>query len=151
MSFWPLLFLLFFFLCTTLVLSSEGDRDFSFRKCVEVCVENGDCGHEDSVALKLLFWTCEDDCRYKCTHSSTRERLEKGAPVVQYFGKWPFARFCGLQEPASVIFSLLNGWAHYRGLLRLRGEIHQNYEFRPFLLTLPYIGINLWLWSSVFQ
>lgn len=136
---------------SSLVFSSEGDRDFAFGNCVKNCLEKGLCKHDLSLALQVLFWDCRADCNYLCTHSVTRDRKEKGFPLVQYYGKWPFYRFLGLQEPASVVFSLLNGWAHYRGLQRIRAEIHQNYEFRRFIITLPFIGMNLWLWSSVFH
>lgn len=33
-----------------------------------------------------------------------------------YFPQWPFVRVFGIQEPASVIFSVLNGLCHLRVL-----------------------------------
>ena len=41
-------------------------------------------------------------------------------PILQFHGKWPFHRFLGMQEPASVLFSLLNLLAHDYGISRLR-------------------------------
>ena len=39
-----------------------------------------------------------------------REGVHRAAgwPTVKYFGKWPFTRVLGMQEPASVAFSLMN-------------------------------------------
>jgi len=34
--------------------------------------------------------------------------------------QWPFIRFFGVQEPASVLFSVLNGLAYLYTLLKLR-------------------------------
>lgn len=42
-----------------------------------------------------------------------------GVPTPQFFGKWPFLRLLGMQEPASVLFSLLNFFAHFWGILSL--------------------------------
>ncbi|KAJ7566674.1 hypothetical protein O6H91_02G114000 [Diphasiastrum complanatum] len=36
---------------------------------------------------------------------------------VTYHGKWPFDRILGLQEPASVVFSLLNLLEHILGVV----------------------------------
>lgn len=44
--------------------------------------------------------------------------------VPQFHGKWPFIRMFGMQEPASVIFSLLNFYVHYKNLIKFRKEIH---------------------------
>jgi hypothetical protein len=41
-----------------------------------------------------------------------------GQPVQKYFGKWPFRRLLGMQEPAAVLFSLANLAAHLHCLVR---------------------------------
>jgi len=43
-------------------------------------------------------------------HSIMDKVFEKGEPVQQYYGKWPFWRLLGMQEPASLLFSTLNFW-----------------------------------------
>lgn len=42
-----------------------------------------------------------------------------GRRMVQFNGKWPFYRFMGMQEPASVLFSLLNMFAFHGMLIQL--------------------------------
>ena len=41
-------------------------------------------------------------------HRIVAERVARGEAVQQYHGKWPFVRLAGVQEPASMLFSLLN-------------------------------------------
>ena len=89
--------------------ASIGDRDVNFRKCTTKC--NSVCDSSAfPLSLKLTRWSCQDDCNYRCMTN----------PKVQYFGKWylksnarPFYRFLGIQEPASVLFSILNGYQHF--------------------------------------
>ncbi|KAI9184685.1 hypothetical protein H9P43_003740 [Blastocladiella emersonii ATCC 22665] len=76
------------------------------------------CAATLPLELQLTRWTCRDDCKYRCMHGKTDARQHK---VVQYHGKWPFRRILGMQEPASVLFSLGNLIQHVRGLWRLRG------------------------------
>ena len=41
---------------------------------------------------------------------------------VCYF-QWPFARVFGMQEPASVLFSLLNAAAHLYSIVQFRRRV----------------------------
>eukprot|EP00967_Tisochrysis_lutea_P110172 scaffold172089_cov17-Tisochrysis_lutea.AAC.1 len=50
-----------------------------------------------------------------------RRRLS-GKPPSKYYGKWPFQRLLGMQEAASVLFSLANLCAHVYGLSYLLGK-----------------------------
>lgn len=63
----------------------------------------------------MLQWSWEDNCRYDCMQRIVQQRLDRGLPVLQYHGKWPFVRVAGIQEPASVLFSLLNLGAYVVG------------------------------------
>eukprot|EP00040_Diaphanoeca_grandis_P036015 m.228020 g.228020 ORF g.228020 m.228020 type:complete len:252 (+) comp33534_c0_seq2:607-1362(+) len=47
---------------------------------------------------------------------------------IQYYGKWPFARFLGVQEPASVVFSAANLLVHLTMSQRYKA-MHTNIEF----------------------
>jgi len=58
--------------------------------------------------LRLLQWTCDEDCRYECSRNHTDYRRARDEPPLQYFGKWPFVRVLGTQEWFSSIFSLGN-------------------------------------------
>jgi len=72
-------------------------------------------------------------------------------PVVQYHGKWPFYRFMGIQEPFSVLFSLLNFLAHWQGMARVRESIPAMYPLRPYYLALGYFGLASWIFSMIFH
>lgn len=88
-------------------------------------------------ALQLARWDCRADCAYHCMWARERQKQQQHAarqqqssagggtaagkppPVIKYFGKWPFIRVLGMQELASVFFSLLNLAAHAHCLHRL--------------------------------
>lgn len=72
-------------------------------------------------------------------------------PVVQFHGKWPFWRFLGMQEPFSVLFSLLNFLAHRHGMSRLRAEVPARYSLRPYYLGFGYFGLASWTFSMIFH
>jgi post-GPI attachment to proteins factor 3 len=72
-------------------------------------------------------------------------------PVVQYHGKWPFIRFLGIQEPFSVLFSLLNFLAHRNGMERIRNAIPARYPLRPYYLLFGYFGLASWIFSMIFH
>ncbi|KAG0246057.1 hypothetical protein BGX31_004711 [Mortierella sp. GBA43] len=56
-----------------------------------------------------------------------------------------------MQEPASVLFSLLNGYMHLRAWPKLKRAIPQDYYMRPFYLAYALVGMNTWLWSAVYH
>lgn len=72
---------------------------------------------------EALLWTCHDECIYHCMWRTTNTFVSRGWPVPQFYGKWPFARFVGVQEPASVFFSFLNLMAHWRMIRKFRNEV----------------------------
>lgn len=136
------------------VLSSAGDRSKIFRDCLARC-EEVQCDPKVSaglpIALRLAAWTCSDDCKYRCMHATTTREVEMGLRVKQYYGKWPFWRLGGIQEPASVAFSLLNLWTHLRGGAKIRREISRDHPLKFYYLTWSFVSVNTWIWSSVFH
>jgi len=72
-------------------------------------------------------------------------------PVVQFHGKWPFYRFLGIQEPFSVLFSLMNFLAHRKGMQRVREAIPARYPLRPYYLGFGYFGLASWIFSMIFH
>lgn len=70
------------------------------------------------LALALWRWDCPADCSYVCMWLMERSRPSDAGPVQKYYGKWPFRRWMGMQEPAAVLFSLLNLAAHAHCLAR---------------------------------
>lgn len=132
-----------------LVLASVGDVQPDFIECVDACVTKG--GRPLGL-LKLLFWTTQSDCDYLCQQTLTNKYERSGLPVQQYHGKWPFVRIYGIQEPASVFFSLANFWPHYRTFMQLRKMRNpRNMHMKPYYLSLALVGMNTWIWSAVFH
>ncbi|KIX03472.1 uncharacterized protein Z518_07025 [Rhinocladiella mackenziei CBS 650.93] len=72
-------------------------------------------------------------------------------PVVQFHGKWPFHRFLGIQEPFSVLFSLMNFMAHREGMMRIRESLPVRYSLRPYYLAFGYFGLASWIFSMIFH
>lgn len=144
------------------VYASVGDRLPDFQTCVKNCVykecESGK-GQSLPLHMQLLFWTCPQNCDYVCQQLVTLSRMHKGLPIVQFHGKWPFYRYMGIQEPASVLFSILNFLPHLRGLGmidRLTSKSSPDSRtLSPFLVKVykgfAIIGMNAWIWSSVFH
>ena len=146
-----------FFVCIVLLLlstchASVGDRLSQFRECVERCITDTKCPNLP-MHLRLLWWDCSQECDYRCQKIITAARLQDGMSIVQFHGKWPFDRMYGIQEPASVLFSLLNFVPHLKGLrYLLRHRNHgKNVQMRKFYIGFAVIGMNAWLWSSVFH
>lgn len=133
-------------------LASSGDRSRAFRSCITKCSFSGGCQpHNLAPVLRVLRWTCEDECTYHCMHEFTTKALDSGGRVHQYFGKWPFWRWHGMQEPASVAFSFLNMWFHVQGALRLRVAVPGSHPMKVFYLGWAFTSINTWIWSAVFH
>ena len=138
----------------TSAYASSGDRSQEFIECVDLC-RAAHCGPHFwdslSLALRVTCWSCTDDCKYGCMHQITDRDIENGRKVQQYHGKWPFWRLAGMQEPASVAFSLLNLWAHVRGASKIRKRVPESHPMRSYYLLLSIVGINAWIWSAVFH
>ncbi|KAJ6546817.1 Per1-like protein [Mycena capillaripes] len=136
------------------VWASWGDREPEFENCLTRCA-NGRCGASQRVSLpiplRLTGWTCQDDCKYTCMHDITSRNKRLGDRIHQYYGKWPFWRLAGMQEPASVAFSLLNFWAHVRGLARVRREVADSHPMKAYYIIWSFTGLNAWIWSAVFH
>lgn len=56
-----------------------------------------------------------------------------------------------MQEPASVLFSLLNFLAHDHGIAKLKEQIPASYMLRRFYLLFGYFGLASWLFSMMFH
>jgi post-GPI attachment to proteins factor 3 len=150
---------IFLLLLTTVgsVIASSGDQSDAFQTCLQQCTRQS-CAPEDRrslqaqpLALRLTRWTCTDDCKYTCMHTLTDFAAESGVRMEQYYGKWPFWRFAGMQEPAAVAFSFVNLLMHVLGADWLRRGVHPAHPMRPFYLTWAYVSINAWIWSAVFH
>ncbi len=115
---------------------------------------NIDTSNSTALHRRLLLWTCPGECDYTCQHIITERRLASDPPlsVEQFHGKWPFQRLLGMQEPASVLFSVGNFLAHYDGLYnKVRERIPASYPMRPFYEMFAYVGMAAWVFSSIFH
>ncbi|XP_065074477.1 post-GPI attachment to proteins factor 3 [Ochlerotatus camptorhynchus] len=143
------------------ILASAGDQSQFFQNCLKICVlEN--CtksglafkrtfqGSQSSIN-KLLLWTCYDECGYDCMWKTTSAFLKRNWTTPQFYGKWPFVRYLGLQEPASVFFSMTNFGTHYSMLKKFRREVRPDSPMYSLWHVFSYICLNAWIWSTVFH
>lgn len=136
------------------VRASSGDRADMYQTCVLLCTKRvcaDDAPHWSSLVSRLTRWTCADDCKYNCMHHLTDQALEQGTRVHQYYGKWPFWRFFGMQEPASVIFSIFNLLYHAKGYSEIRDRVPNGHPLKPYYIGFALVSINSWIWSAVFH
>jgi hypothetical protein len=142
-------------ICPLLISASSGDGSKAFQDCLVDC----QCSSNLPLILRITLWTCKDDCAYRCSHAVTDVAqamifAQNDATIVrieQFYGKWAFWRFLGIQEPASVLFSLLNLRVHVKGLMNLRRRVPQTHSMRPYYVSWSIININAWIWSAVFH
>jgi hypothetical protein len=142
-------------LVLVLVQGSAGDHSNEHSDCRRVCDKTCRYSHKDNEDEKLpwavrLLWTCEANCYHDCTEAHHHRRLATGGEPTKYFGKWRFTRVLGLQEIASVLFSLGNGYAHVHFLLN-KQRIPKSYWARDLFLMYAVVAINTWVWSTVFH
>ncbi|EPZ34749.1 Per1-domain-containing protein [Rozella allomycis CSF55] len=83
--------------------------------------------------------------------NQTENDLKQNNRIHQYFGKWPFYRIFGMQEFASVLFSIGNLIVHYRGFIILRSSMSNRYYMKPFYLVNSLLNMNCWVWSTIFH
>ncbi|KAJ4478347.1 Per1-like protein [Lentinula aciculospora] len=136
------------------VYASAGDRAHEFQRCSFLC-NNRECKNPSLTALPLALritrWTCLDNCRYNCMHEITSNLIAAGNRPLQYYGKWPFVRVVGMQEPCSVLFSLLNLWVHVMGYSKIQKMIPRTHPLRSYYLVWSVASMNTWIWSAVFH
>ncbi|KAF3923170.1 hypothetical protein ABW20_dc0108851 [Dactylellina cionopaga] len=134
--------------------ASTGDDLPEFKHCVKACISQ-ECDIPSPKPLpfhlRLLLWNCPSECDYVCQRTVTRDRIAHDKSVEQFHGKWPFYRVLGVQEPFSVIFSILNGVQFYRGLHLLRKECPTTYAPRGIIIFGAYVGMVAWLFSTIFH
>lgn len=56
-----------------------------------------------------------------------------------------------MQEPFSVLFSMLNFLAHWNGMSRIKESIPAWHSLRKYYLGFGYIGLASWTFSSIFH
>ncbi|XP_004522696.1 post-GPI attachment to proteins factor 3 [Ceratitis capitata] len=159
----PYIYILVFVYLVVSCHASIGDRTQFFHNCRQNC-ERQNCSadgieiqeqaikyYQQSIFDKAFAWNCADECQYGCMWRTVDAFAERGWDVPQFYGKWPFVRFLGMQEPASVLFSILNLIAHIRWLRRFRTEVRPDSPCYKLWHIFSFICINGWIWSAVFH
>ncbi|CAL8072846.1 unnamed protein product [Orchesella dallaii] len=152
----PVLLVLFLCLCVfpSSVRPSRGDRDYTFHNCLIKCKQSS-CVGKDYIGqpdyLKYLSWDCDSECKYQCMWQTVHTFQMHNIPIPQFFGKWPFIRLWGVQEPASTVFSLVNLLSHVFGIWHLRKNVPKDAPLIPLWYLFAAVCINGWVWSIVFH
>lgn len=133
--------------------ASPGDRDPAYRSCVAECATAERCAAwQPAASLRLLGWSCAQDCGYTCMWRVVEARAATGARTLQYHGKWPFVRVLGVQEPVSALLSAANGAVHCAGLVRCWPVAAQAGGLRGWLWRgLGLAAVHAWLWATIFH
>lgn len=131
------------------IFGSAGDRDPAFENCVNMCLKQP-CNKAFFPAY-LIDWGCKGNCKYECMFMVTNQRLKNGEEILQYYGKWPFYRLFGIQEPASFVFSLMNLFSQICGWLHYRKYVSSEYKFYVLNRTQFLINSFAWLCAAIFH
>ncbi|PWA39422.1 per1-like family protein [Artemisia annua] len=162
--------------------ASIGDADPSYRSCLTDCETTGCVGSlcfphcnfssngasvdgpwymQEPLYIKGKQLYCQSDCRYHCMLSRENDRAASGHGPVKYHGKWPFKRVFGVQEPASVAFSVLNLVMHFHGWLSffillhyklpMKSDKKPHYDYAGLWYLYGLLALNSWFWSAVFH
>lgn len=136
-----------------------GDNSPHFRNWLSECEDsrcsevdyNLDANYTQSFINKIFFWSCDEDCQYDCMWSTVQDFEERNQKTPQFYGKWPFIRFLGLQEPASTFLSICNLMAHVHQSRKFRREIRPHSPCYGLYHVLMFTSVNFWVWSTVFH
>ncbi len=84
---------------------------------------------------------------------STLDYLKKEniTSTPQFYGKWPFVRIFGIQEPISAFASLLHIFAVLYMFKRLRNEIDSRADLKYLWYGSALFNLNAWIWSTIFH
>eukprot|EP00904_Undaria_pinnatifida_P000889 jgi/Undpi1/10800/HiC_scaffold_3.g01329.m1 len=108
--------------------------------------------HSPPWHLRAMGWDCVSECGYQCMTMHVELRIRAGEPVQQYHGKWPFRRVWGIQELFASLFSAGNGLPHLYHVVFSAGLYNPPGNYMRLWLSLyPWVGMNTWLWSTVFH
>ena len=103
--------------------ASWGDIDPMFQSCLrscnaEKCMKSAIESFKNPASsykpplLQVVPLSCSELCNYGCINEMSENRRHNGYPQIKYYGHWAFVRYFGLEEPASVVFSILNAFPH---------------------------------------
>ncbi|MCJ1424921.1 hypothetical protein MMC29_002809 [Sticta canariensis] len=136
--------------------ASQGDRLPEFRRCISVMLKDSSQSDDrDAQSDDRFAWRRTARMETLQSQIITDQRVARDPPmlnpVIQFHGKWPFHRIVGIQEPFSVVFSLLNFLAHRHGLAKIYDCIPAGYSLRKYYVLFSYIGLTSWFFSIIFH
>jgi len=144
-------------LCVT--SASWGDSSPEYRLCKHNCI-NINCSRESNlmdwrsrqpISEYLVGWSCQEDCGYECMWESAFKIYNKYNKIPQYHGRWPFVRIFGMQEPASVLFSVMNLLCHAYMINWFVRIVPPSAPMYGVWILYAVIAMHAWFWSSVFH
>lgn len=144
---WVFILLLF---SSSLLRASPGDETEDYQRCYKDCLTRVSDGFLSMPTV--TFWTKRDECAYQCMWLMEETRIHLNRSPVKYFGKWPFKRWLGMQEPASALFSLANLTAHLLGFFGIyRRGVQPRARRRSWLLhweIVLFASVAVVVWSA---
>ncbi|XP_065320396.1 post-GPI attachment to proteins factor 3-like isoform X2 [Gordionus sp. m RMFG-2023] len=150
----PLIFsILFYVYCFSDIFASSGDELPAFNKCAYLCFQQlcttskiEKFNKKQSWYMKVLLWSCENECKYICMHRVKIKCIQKKIDIPQFYGKWPFRRIYGIQDPASFVFSILN---FLTNAYMIRQFVKYTHSLSPYYVIWIIYGIlSLLTWMS---
>lgn len=75
------------------------------------------------LGLGVSLWTCIENCEYLCQWKTVELFQARNWAIPQFRGKWPFIRLFGMQEPASVLFSIFNFLVVFKMFIKFRKTV----------------------------
>ena len=142
------------------VFASNGDYSSYFQTCLYEFVTNN-CTQDSinlqnyhkaqPIYLKFLLWDCVDECKYECMWLTVDWFIRNQYDIPQFYGKWPFIRFFGIQEPISVLASLIHFLINIYMLKRIKKEISNESKLKSLWIGFAYMNLITWFWSTVFH
>uniref|UniRef100_A0A183C723 Post-GPI attachment to proteins factor 3 n=1 Tax=Globodera pallida TaxID=36090 RepID=A0A183C723_GLOPA len=147
--------------------SSGGDVSPYFRHCLATCsILSPSAPLSSACPIKeptaFAWWAREHcfRCRQSCIWRTVDEFARRTAAATpQFFGKWPFIPlllhlgplFVPVQEPASVLFSLLNLCSVLAMQKRIRARVPCTFHCRNEWIQFGWAGAVAWSASAIFH
>ena len=150
-------FIILIFVSINEINASIGNENHVFLDCLRICSKKK-CHFttkfekNQPTYLKLFGWTCIDDCKYECMWPTVDYFIKVENYVPQFFGKWPFIRMFGIQEPLSTLASIGNLLAHAYMINKMRKHsTKRTTPFKYIWYSFGLVSVNAWLWSTIFH
>lgn len=152
------LILFVIFVLNNAVNASIGNENYQFVECFNRCSKRS-CKNSELnkfeqsqlIHMRLLGWSCLDECKYDCMWYTVDYFMQYEHFIPQFYGKWPFVRVFGIQEPLSAVASLGNFLAHAYMINKMKSTISPNAPFKLLWYTFGLVSLNAWFWSTVFH